>query len=114
MARRILFPLPLWERVARASDSEREPGEGSVTLVRLSPLTRPRSASPPLATLSHKGRGEASRGIDVSIQSVAGRSFFTSASPGSTEAPSTYLKSIMVPLPFSSAILPTKQPIVAW
>src|ERR1051326_7776391 len=37
----------------------------------------------------------------------AGRSFFTSASDGSTDAPSTYLMSLMVPLPFSSAILPT-------
>src|SRR4051812_4127335 len=35
----------------------------------------------------------------------AGRSFLTSASDGSTEAPSTYLKSTMVPLPFSSASL---------
>ena len=32
-------------------------------------------------------------------QSAAGRSFFTSASDGSTLAPSTYLKSTMVPLP---------------
>ena len=47
------------------------------------------------------------------FQSPAGRSFLTSASDGSTEAPSTYLKSTMVPLPFSSAILPTKAPMVA-
>src|SRR5262249_21909693 len=38
---------------------------------------------------------------------AAGRSFFTSASGGSTLAPSTYLKSDMVPLPSLSAILPT-------
>ena len=37
----------------------------------------------------------------------AGLSFFTSASDGSTVAPSTYLKSAIVPLPPSSAILPT-------
>src|SRR5579885_3836131 len=43
---------------------------------------------------------------------LAGRNFLTSESGGITEAPSTYLKSVMVPLPFSSAILPTKQPMV--
>jgi hypothetical protein len=43
----------------------------------------------------------------VAPQSAAGRSFFTSAAEGSTLAPSTYLKSAIVPLPFLSAILPT-------
>jgi hypothetical protein len=38
---------------------------------------------------------------------AAGRSFFTSASGGCTLAPSTYLKSAIVPLPFLRAILPT-------
>ena len=38
---------------------------------------------------------------------LAGRIFLTTASGGITEAPSTYLKSVMVPLPFSTAILPT-------
>src|SRR5207237_8995121 len=33
------------------------------------------------------------------IQSLTGRSFFTSASDGSTAAPSTYLKSTMIGLP---------------
>ncbi len=37
----------------------------------------------------------------------AGRSFFTSASGGSTAAPSTYLKSTMMGLPSLSASLPT-------
>ena len=40
-------------------------------------------------------------------QSAAGRSFFTSASDGNTAAPSMYLKSAMVPAPFSIAIVPT-------
>src|SRR6478736_2424380 len=39
---------------------------------------------------------------------AAGRSFFTSSSDGITLAPSTYLKSDIVPLPSLSAILPTK------
>jgi hypothetical protein len=38
---------------------------------------------------------------------AAGRSFFTSSSDGITLAPSTYLKSDIVPLPSFSAILPT-------
>src|SRR6266481_3190748 len=38
---------------------------------------------------------------------AAGRSFFTSSSEGMTLAPSTYLKSDIVPLPSLSAILPT-------
>src|SRR6266699_3429333 len=42
-----------------------------------------------------------------SAQSVAGRSFLTSASEGRTEAPSTYLKSTMIGLPSLTAILPT-------
>jgi hypothetical protein len=36
-----------------------------------------------------------------------GRIFFTSSSPGSTLAPSIYLMSDMVPLPFLRAMLPT-------
>src|SRR5262249_24779150 len=43
-----------------------------------------------------------------------GRSFLASSSDGSTEAPSTYLKSVMVPRPFLRAILPTNAPMVAW
>ena len=38
---------------------------------------------------------------------AAGRSFFTSSSDGITLAPSTYLKSDIVPLPSFSAVLPT-------
>jgi hypothetical protein len=45
-------------------------------------------------------------------QSDADRSFLTSASEGSAPAPSTYLKSTMVPRPFFRAILPTKAPSV--
>src|SRR5690606_5730132 len=40
-------------------------------------------------------------------QLVAGRSLLTSATGGRTGAPSTYWKWVIVPLPFSSAILPT-------
>src|SRR5690242_20129107 len=89
------------------SDSEREPGEGLQTIVRLSPLTRPRSASPPLGHPLPRGEREA-RARRGSHQFVsAGRNFLTSASLGNTVAPSTYLNSVIVPLPFSSAILPT-------
>ena len=49
----------------------------------------------------------APRNAAAKLYSAAGRSFFTSASDGITLAPSTYLKSLMVPLPFLSAILPT-------
>src|SRR6185312_12075834 len=74
------------------------------------------SPGPQLALLATPsppaGRGKAS--AIHRTQTFAGRSLATSAGPGSTDAPSTYLKSTMVPLPFSSAILPTKQPIVAW
>ena len=45
-------------------------------------------------------------------QSDADRSFLTSASEGSALAPSTYLKSTMVPWPFFRAILPTNAPSV--
>lgn len=38
---------------------------------------------------------------------LAGRSFATSDGPGSTDAPSTYLKSTIVPSPFSTASFPT-------
>src|SRR5262249_22777466 len=43
-----------------------------------------------------------------------GRSFFTSASEGSTAAPSTYLKSTIMGLPSFCASLPTYAPMVAW
>src|SRR5262245_36013316 len=54
-------------------------------------------------------RGEVSEGRRARKPQFvsAGRNFLTSASLGNTDAPSTYLKSVIVPLPFSSAILPT-------
>src|SRR3954469_9230302 len=52
-------------------------------------------------------RGEKPDTAGLGQFASAGRSFFTSASDGSTVAPSTYLMSLMVPLPFSSAIVPT-------
>jgi hypothetical protein len=50
--------------------------------------------------------------LSKTVQSDADRSFFTSALEGSALAPSTYLKSTMVPWPFFKAILPTKAPSV--
>src|SRR5262249_11183627 len=80
------------------------------------PLGRRKSDSP---TSAARGRhlslgGDrcarmASRSIPRRNQFIAaaGRSFFTSSSDGITLAPSTYLKSDIVPLPSFSAILPT-------
>src|SRR5215467_3158462 len=80
---------------------------GYKVAARLPPLTRPRSASPPRGyPLPGKEKDNGS-GVGLHQFVSAGRSFLTSASLGSTDAPSTYLKSVIVPLPFSSAILPT-------
>src|SRR5437764_264263 len=69
------------------------------------------------ATHASPDRGEAclapTHPGDFQFIAAAGRSFRTSSSLGCTLAPSTYLKSFMVPLPAFSVILPTYAPMVA-
>ena len=80
----------------------------------LPPLRKTSGGGRPLETLHRSAADWRTHGARLSktVQSDADRSFFTSALEGSALAPSTYLKSTMVPWPFFEAILPTKAPSV--
>ena len=73
------------------SDSEHEPGEGSATDINSGPLTRPRSASPPLGhTLYHKGERASAPGCDRFNQTIRlyRQSLLEASRAPSTRAPS--------------------------
>ena len=103
---------------ARDAEDQRKPGGDEEQAGRRGKAVKglERKAFPAHAETLAKVRESvtAFRRRSPSQSAEAGRNFFTSASDGSTLAPSTYLKSTMVPWPSLTASLPTKAPMVAW